>query len=62
VHVGSELLTCTRHDHRQLPADILTQFASPDDENDLLETCRELNINTQKGIVRHVGHLARIIT
>jgi hypothetical protein len=30
----------------------LTQFVSPDDEHDVLETCRELKIkiNTQKGI------------
>jgi hypothetical protein len=36
--------------HRQLPEVVLTQFVSPDDENDVLETCRELKIkiNTQK--------------
>jgi hypothetical protein len=28
----------------QLPEDVLTQFVSPDDEHDLLETCRELKI------------------
>jgi len=49
--------------HRQLPEVVLTQFVSPDDEHDVLETCRELKIkiNTQKRIVRHVGHLPRII-
>ena len=33
-------------------SDSLTQFVSPDDEHDVLETCRELKIkiNTQKGI------------
>ena len=41
----------------------MTQFVSPDDEHDVLETRRELkiNINTQKRIVRHVGHLPRIV-
>jgi hypothetical protein len=40
---------------------VLTQFVSPDDKHDVLETCRELKIkiNTQKRIVRHVGHLPR---
>ena len=28
----------------QLPGDVLTQFVSPDDEQDVLETCRELKI------------------
>jgi hypothetical protein len=28
----------------QLPGAILTQFVSPDDEHDVLETCRELKI------------------
>jgi len=42
VQVGSELPTCTRHGHRQLPEFVLTQFVSPDDEHDVLETCREL--------------------
>jgi predicted Fe-S protein YdhL (DUF1289 family) len=48
--------------HRQLPEVVLIQFVSPDDEHDVLETCRELKIkiNTQKRIVRHVGHLPRI--
>jgi hypothetical protein len=38
---------------------VLTQFVSPDDEHEVLETCRELKIkiNTWKRIVRHVGHL-----
>ena len=29
---------------RQLPEVVLTQFVSPDDEHDVLETCRELKI------------------
>jgi len=55
VQVGSELLTCTRHG-------FLTQFVSLVDEHNVLKTCRELKIkiNTQKRIVRHVGHLPRI--
>ena len=36
--------TCTRHGHRQLPEVVLTQFVSPDDGHDVLETCRELKI------------------
>jgi hypothetical protein len=36
----------------------LTQFVSPDDEHDVLETCREFKIKIR--IVRHVGHLLRI--
>ena len=28
----------------QLPQVVLTQFVSPDDEHDVLETCRELKI------------------
>ena len=40
----------------------MTQFVSPDDEHDVLETCRVKNKN--KYIVknlRHVGHLPRIV-
>ena len=44
VQVGSELPTCIRHGHRQLPEVVLTQFVSPDDEHDVLETFRELKI------------------
>jgi len=44
VQVGSSLPTCTRHGHRQLPEVVLTQFVSPDDEHNVLETCRELKI------------------
>jgi len=44
VQVGSSLPTCTRHDHRQLQEVVLTQFVSPDDEHDVLETFRELKI------------------
>jgi len=44
VQIGSSLPTCTRHGHRQLPEVLLTQFVSPDDEHDVLETCRELKI------------------
>ena len=36
--------TCTRYGHRQLPDVVLTQFVSPDDEHDVLETCREVKI------------------
>jgi hypothetical protein len=32
----------------QLPEVVLTQFVSPDDEHDVLETCRELNKNKDK--------------
>jgi hypothetical protein len=44
VQVGSELPTCTRPGHRQLPEVVLTEFVYPDDEHDVLETCRELKI------------------
>jgi len=44
LQVGSELPTCKRHGHRQLPEVVLTQFVSPDDEHDVLETCSELKI------------------
>jgi hypothetical protein len=44
VQVGCSLPTCTRHGHRQLPEVVLTQFVSPDDEHDVLETCRGLKI------------------
>ena len=40
VQVGSSLPTCTRNGHRQLPEVVLTQFFSPDDEHDVLETCK----------------------
>jgi len=38
---------CRAHDTAtntewQLPEDVLIQFVSPDDEHDMLETCREL--------------------
>jgi len=60
VQVGSELPTCTRHCHRQLPEVVLTQFVSPDDEHDVLETCRFKNINKYlEEIGRHVGHSTR---
>ena len=41
--------TCAAHDTAsnidwQLPEVILSQFVSPDDEHDVLETCRELKI------------------
>jgi len=63
VQVGSSLPTCTRHGHRQIPEVVLTQCVPPDDEHDVLERCRELKIkiNTYKRIVRHAGHLPRII-
>ena len=44
VHVGSELPTCTRNGHRQLPEVVFIQFVSPDDEHDVLQTCREFKI------------------
>jgi len=44
MQVGSEVPTCIRHGHRLLPEVVLTQFVSPDDEHDVLETCRELKI------------------
>ena len=44
VQVGSELPTCTRHGHRQLPEVVLTQFVLLNDKHDVLETCRELKI------------------
>jgi hypothetical protein len=44
VQVGSELSTCTRHGHQQLPEVVLTQSLSPDDEHEVLETCRELKM------------------
>jgi hypothetical protein len=31
----------------QLPEVVLTQFFSPDDEHDVLETCRELKIKVK---------------
>ena len=35
--------TChAHHQEKQLPEDVLIQFVSPDDEHDILETCREL--------------------
>jgi hypothetical protein len=59
VQVGRRLtsvISCA-HDtatdtERQLPEVVLTQFVSPDDEHDVLETCRELKvkINTYKVI------------
>ena len=53
VRVGSELPTGTRHGNRQLPEVVLTQFVSPDDEHDVLKTCRELN-NKNKYIERNL--------
>jgi len=58
----NSLPTRTRHGHRQLPEVVWTQFVSPDDEHYVLETCRVKNINKYiQDIVRHVGHLPRII-
>jgi hypothetical protein len=42
------LPTCTRHGHRQHPEIVLTQFVSPDNEHDVLETCRQLKIYIEK--------------
>jgi hypothetical protein len=44
VQFGSDLPTCTGYGHRQVPEFVLTQFVSPDDEHDVLETCRDLKI------------------
>jgi hypothetical protein len=44
VQIRSELPTCSQHGHRQSPEVVLTQFVSPDDEHDVLKTCRELKI------------------
>jgi hypothetical protein len=53
----------TRHSHRRLPEVVLTQFVSPDDEHDVLKTCEELKIKLhRKELVRHVGHLPRIMS
>ena len=61
---GVKLPTCTLHFHRQLPEVVLTQFVSPDDEHDVLETRRDLKlkVNTQKIIVHHVSHSLRLVT
>jgi hypothetical protein len=45
VQIGSKLATCTWYGHWQLPEVILTQFVSPDDEHDVLKTCRVKNKN-----------------
>ena len=42
LQIGSELPTCTQHGYRELPELVLIQFVSPDDEHEVLETCREL--------------------
>jgi hypothetical protein len=42
VQVG---MTCSRYRHRELPEVVLTQFVSPDDEHNVLETCRVKNKN-----------------
>ena len=45
VQVGSEPAHDTATNIEwQLPEVILTQFAPPDDEHDVLETCRQLKI------------------
>ena len=38
----------------QLPEVVLIQFVSPDDEHDVLETCRELYIKKNKYIERNL--------
>ena len=38
--------TATKTDW-QLPEVVLTQFVSPDDEHDVLETCRELKVKNK---------------
>jgi uncharacterized protein YlaI len=37
----------------QLPEFVLTQFVSPDDEHDVLETCRVKNKNKNKYIAKN---------
>jgi hypothetical protein len=45
VHFGSEVHFRPATDTEwQLPEVVLTQFVSPDDEHDVLETCTELKI------------------
>ena len=43
---------CKAHRDDIRKKNVLMQFLSPDDEHDVLETCRDLHIkiNTQKGI------------
>ena len=56
MQVGSELPTCTRHTHLHrvtAARDCMKQFVSPDDEHDVLETCRGKNKN--KCIERNLG-------
>ena len=64
VQVGRHANDTATDTEWQVPEIVLTQFVSPDDEHDVLETCRKLKIriNTLKRIVRHVGHLPGIIT
>jgi len=38
-----------------LPEVVLTQFVSPDDEHDVLETCRELKIKTNTRDIQKVS-------
>ena len=45
VQVGSLLPTCTRHGHQHrvtVTRGVLIQSVSPDDDHDVLETCRGL--------------------
>jgi hypothetical protein len=46
VQLGNSLPTCTRHGH-QHRVTATTQFVSPDDEHDVLETCRKLKIKNK---------------
>jgi len=50
--------------HTTRPEVVLTQFVSPDDEHDVLKTCRELKIkiNTKKRTVPYVRYLPRIFS
>jgi hypothetical protein len=62
--VPSDLHTTRPPTQIELPEAVLTQFVSPDDGHEVLETCRELKIKKyihRKEFVRNVCHLPRII-
>ena len=48
VEVGRPAHDTATDTEWQLSEVVLTQFVSPDDEHDVLETCRELKIDTLK--------------
>ena len=59
VQVGSSLPTCTRHGHRQLPEVVLTQRVSPDDEHDVLETCKNNGVPRQAEVAQGIPDTLR---